>query len=343
MKFVASLTVDASLLKKLLKLWEESGEKRNPFRQILVTPLFASSATLQIIKGYFKEEMGSEIYFDSGGYYVQQGKLSFEKLCSKLQDCYMSHTWADWYVLPDHVPTSKDTLEIVRWKVMDTFTGAKMLYHELPSSLKEKTLAVLHGHSAEQILKSFEQFLALGIHYFGFGSFGTLGKSQDINLLTTHSLRLISFTSSIIKSPNRLHIFGVSTPPAVYIFHSLGAYSFDSLAWLRSAGHGKVFMPFVRAYNVCYRSIHNSSLTEDEFRELQELTGHTCQFCKSFENLRKDRLYRALHNLLVLYDMAYHSDKIPQERVSTLLKKRSSRYAKLLEGINEQRVPISYP
>ena len=58
MQFVTSLTVDASLLRKLLRLWDEGGDPRNPFANVLVTPLFASPSTLKLIREEFKREAG---------------------------------------------------------------------------------------------------------------------------------------------------------------------------------------------------------------------------------------------------------------------------------------------
>ena len=44
------------------------------------------------------------IIFDSGGYYVQQGVVTYESLYQKLLEFYRINQWADWYVLPDYVP-----------------------------------------------------------------------------------------------------------------------------------------------------------------------------------------------------------------------------------------------
>jgi hypothetical protein len=77
-------------LRKLLRLWDEGGDPRNPFAAILVTPLFAAPSTLRLIREELKERRGATVYFDSGGYYVQQGKISFDNLYSSLRSYYQN-------------------------------------------------------------------------------------------------------------------------------------------------------------------------------------------------------------------------------------------------------------
>jgi hypothetical protein len=184
LRLVTSLTVDASLLRRLLRLWDEGGDPRRPFASVLVTPLFASPSTLQLIREELKEKRGSIVYFDSGGYYAQQGKISFDDLYHRLREYYSApeNQWADWYVLPDHVPTSTDSSEIVEQKVNETITAAKMFFAEMPSHIQEKSISVIQGHTFEQVNRCIDAYRSLGQQYLGFGSFGTSGTNNSINI-----------------------------------------------------------------------------------------------------------------------------------------------------------------
>jgi len=39
-KFIASLIMNASDLRRVIQLWDASGDARNPFAHVLVSPLF---------------------------------------------------------------------------------------------------------------------------------------------------------------------------------------------------------------------------------------------------------------------------------------------------------------
>ena len=93
MKFVASATITPSEFQKLLDLWAKSEDPRDPFAHIIISPLTASPTTLKMVR-QLKESGRSEVYFDSGAYTVQQGKLSYEALYDRLktfslQNCFL--------------------------------------------------------------------------------------------------------------------------------------------------------------------------------------------------------------------------------------------------------------
>lgn len=336
MRLVTSLTIDASLLRKLLRLWDASGDSRNPFAFVLITPLFTGPSTLKLVREELKEKRGSTIYFDSGGYYVQQGKISFGDLYCELRDYYLdtANQWADWYVLPDNVPTSQDCVKDVERKVLDTITATRLFHAEMPSAIQERAIPVIQGHTFTQVNQCLETYREMGATYIGFGSFGTSGATNSINVADCRSAETLSHIVTQLRSENvRLHTFGISTPPAIYAFDRLGIYSFDSMAWLRSAGYGKVFLPFIRAYNVSHRSTRNRALTQEEFEELRLRTGHQCPFCESFENLREDRVYRSLHNLAVVMETAEGSSEMNSTEIARLIADKSGRYYKMFEDL----------
>lgn len=336
MELVTSLTIDASLLRKLLYLWDEGGDPRNPFACVLVTPLFASAPTLRIVREELKDKRGATVYFDSGGYYVQQGKIAFDELYVALRDYYghKDNQWADWYVLPDHVPTSSDDTDLVDTKVNDTITASKMLYAEMPSHVQERCMPVIQGHTFEQVNRCIDAYLALGAKYIGFGSFGTNGANNSINVADERSAKNVAhIAAQLAKAGIRLHTFGVSTPPLIYAFRRLGIHSFDSLAWQRSAGYGKAYMPFMRAYNVSHRSTRNSALSETEFEQIRRRTAHDCPFCRDFRLLSEKRLYRSLHNLAAVMETIDDQSRFDKEMIARLIAWKSPRYYRLFEEI----------
>jgi hypothetical protein len=336
LQLVTSLTVDASLLRKLLRLWDESGDPRNPFASVLVTPLFADPSTLRLIREELKERRGATIYFDSGGYYAQQGKISFENLYCTLRDYYRdpNNQWADWYVLPDHVPTSTDSPSVVEEKVNHTITAIRMLYAEMPSFVQQRSMPVIQGHTFDQVNRCIEAYRDLGLTYIGFGSFGTSGSNNSINVIDRRSAEAIThITHELKRAGVRLHTFGVSTPPLIYAFQRLGIYSFDSLAWQRSAGYGKVYMPFIRAYNVSHRSTRNSALSLVEFEQLKQRSRHRCPFCEDFHRLAESRLHRALHNLAAVMETVEMQGLQDPQAIASLIAWKSQRYYKLFKEI----------
>ncbi|MCI0553170.1 MAG: hypothetical protein L0287_19655, partial [Anaerolineae bacterium] len=300
-----SATANASDLRQVLQLWEESGDPRNPFANVLISPLFAAPSTLKFVRDELKDKRDSTIFFDSGGYFVQQGRISYEALYYKLLNYYTNRInhWADWYILPDHVPTSRDKPETVTAKVNDTITAARMFFNDMSSELHAKALPVVQGHTEQQVLDCIEMYADLGVDYIGFGSFGTCGASNQMNIVTDQSIRMLQILTVRAKEYGfNTHLFGVSTPPILYVFDRLGVSSFDSMAWMKAAGFGNVFLPLVRGYMVTYRTYDRTHIYQENFEYLRALTKHRCPFCEDFSDLVHNRMHRILHNLVCVMD-----------------------------------------
>lgn len=304
MEFVASMTHRANDLISILDLWKKYGDDRNPFRRTIYTPLFARQDVNAFMEKNFKSAGG--VIFDSGGYFVQQGATTYESLYQKLLGFYKENQWADWYVLPDYVPTSSNDSDEVQKRVNATVTVSSLFYSELPNALKKKALPVVQGHTLEQIRHCVENFASLGTSYVGFGSFGTSGKNNSINTITKQSIRMIEFLKKQTEKFNlKLHLFGIGTPSVLPLFYDLGIDSFDSSSWSRTAGYGNVFLPFRGRRNISHgmaREIGGRAYETSEFSALKEETGHNCPFCEDIENLQKNRIYQMMHNLVVVLD-----------------------------------------
>lgn len=334
MQFVASVTRNASDIRKISRLWRESGDSRNPLKNVLITPLFTPPSTLKLIREMREKGEIEQVYFDSGGYFVQMGRLSYEDMYWYLLQFYRANDWADWYVLPDYVPLSSDKEDEVWYKVRRTADGSKLFFLEMPSSLRGKALPVVQGNESRQIEYCLETYVRLGVQQVGFGSFGTNGKSSSVNSVTSNSLRILGELSEILMQEKlNLHAFGVGNPPVIYLLNQAGVDSFDSVGWMKTAGFGKIFMPLTRAYNVTYRDPMARGLKEDAFNTLKELSNHDCYFCQSFPQLRESRDYRVMHNLTVVLDTLEMIDKgVDSNLVERILQTYSPTYAKLSRG-----------
>jgi queuine/archaeosine tRNA-ribosyltransferase len=326
-KFVAAVSVNPGDLQKLISLWGEVDSTLSVFSHVLISPLFASPKTLDIVRS-LKASHGIEVYFDSGGYYVQQGRLTYEQLYGRLLNFYLNNQWADWYVLPDHVPTSVDNSVVVEHKVRDTITVSRLFFQELPAKLKERAIPVVQGHTPDQVQRCLESYVQIGSQYIGFGSFGTAGVNSSINQLTARSLENLSWLSTLVDQHDvRLHLFGMTSPPVVWVFGQLGAYSFDSLGWNKAANYGNVYLPFIKAHNISYKDPDQALFSEEQFTTLKAKTEHNCPFCQDFRLLATNYHYRRAHNLAVLMETA---ERIQTDRAAAIVEQHAPKYLQRL-------------
>jgi len=329
LRFITSLTLCPSDIRKICRLLDEHDVAVNPLRHILVTPLFVHEKSLRRI-AVLKQQRGSTVMFDSGGYYVQIGKLAYEELYYPLLQFYRSNPWADIFTLPDHVPTSQDTEDVVWRKVKDTAKYSRLFYQELPPEIQERAMPVVQGHTLDQIDHCLRTYLSLGVQHIGFGSFGTVGKNSEVNVATNSAVDLARYVVEIAcKNDIKVHFFGLGAPALVAMIYAASAYSFDSSSWIKAAGFGQVYLPFTRGYNISHRNGHSElqqGITVEQFQELRSLTGHQCPFCDTIDELQKHKLYRALHNLLVIQETVELINFGDRHTIKTIYEQGSPRY-----------------
>ena len=313
LEFVASMTVAPSDIRKIQHHLHLAQPEVEPLRHILITPLFVYGDSMELARNM--AEQGTNVFFDSGGYYVQIGRLKYEELYMPLLEAYRAHRWASVYTLPDHVPTSQDAPEEVAQKVRDTIAFSTLFFQELPDELKPRAMPVVQGHTLQQIDQCLEAYLSLGVKRIGFGSFGTAGQKSEINVATTSAVDLARYVIRVAHQHGmKVHLFGIGAPALVAMLKGIGADSFDSSSWLKAAGFGQIFLPFMRAYNISHNSLKSElqkGITFDQFQEWRALTGHHCELCRSVRNLQQHKMYRAVHNLIALVetvDMVNHGD-----------------------------------
>jgi N-acetylglutamate synthase-like GNAT family acetyltransferase len=314
LRFVASLTTTTHDVKTLVRLWEAEGHSERPFDECIVTALFASPGTLKWIR-HMHDHWGVQVVFDSGGFFVQQGKIAYDELFARLLQFYEQNDWASAYVLPDFVPTSRQSADEVSERVHVTASEGVKFYRRMPVELRERALGVMQGHTPEHLRLCFRAFGEAGISRIGFGSFDTGGTNSEINLLTEDSLSRLRFVRRMLLDHHKqsaggrvpdLHLFGVSSPSMVERFPDYLATSFDSSGWIMTAGLGNVYLPFQGRRNVSHRSSSlqmGPGLSASEFYASCERTGHSCPFCSDYKKLQSDRFARMCHNVVVFSEM----------------------------------------
>lgn len=333
--FFSSLTLTQSDIYKIVTHLEQEGHAVERFLgRILVTPLLASKETMTRVFD-LQGSFGSEVMFDSGGYYVQTGKLSYDELYYPLLRYYLQNQWADIYTLPDHVPTSQDSPERIGQKVEETVRFSTNFYRELPLNLQDRAMPVVQGHNYEQIDFCLKHYLALGVKYLGFGSFGTGGQGSELNVTTAKSVELARHVVQIAHQNGvKVHFFGLGAPALAALIYSSGADSFDSSSWIKAAGFGQIFLPFMRAYNISHRngsSEMQKGITTKQFTEWRELTGHRCHFCEDIAQLQAKKMYRTVHNLIVIKETVELLNKGGFDRIKRIYESGSPRYRQEFE------------
>ena len=301
--FFLTLTHHASEIRQVIRLWQESGDPRNPFAQVIFTPLFSQRSAINLIR-QLKEDLGSVVMFDSGGYQVQMGKASYEELLDRLLHFYRENDWADWYVLPDHVPCSTDSDREVAFKVRESIDFARLFLRMMPDEFVAKAVGVVHGRTEEQVRCCVEAYAEMGIRYVGFGSFGTSGPNGTINLVSRRSLKLLHLVQTLAQERGlRVHIFGIGSPSHLIRLANanITPTSFDSAGWWKAGGFGNIFFPGGQQLHITAVLTAEATLAGLERQKRRSM--HKCPFCSDLKLLRRRRMNRILHNLTVMIDM----------------------------------------
>ena len=328
LQFVASITVCPSDIRKLQNHIELAAPIKDPLENVLITPLFVESGSLDLTRKM--AEQGKHVVFDSGGYYVQMGRLRYEELYMPLLEMYKKHRWASRYTLPDHVPLSKDTPEIVQSKVRDTITYSTLFFQEMPDELKSRAMPVVQGHTFQQMDECLEAYIELGVKWIGFGSFGTQGSNNEVNIVTQNAIELARHVIKVAHANNiKVHLFGLGVPALVAMLKGVRADSFDSSSWLKAAGFGQVFLPFMRAYNISHNatvSDYQQGIGFEQFVSWCELTHHKCALCDDLLSLQTRKMYRATHNLIVINETVDMANNGELSHIQSIYKSGSPRY-----------------
>ena len=335
--FFASATIAPGEIRKIYELWHTCAHdfhwprgKPNPFQRLLISPVLASPSTLAFVRELKRIGETEEVMFDSGGYFVQKGDITYNELYAKLLEIYHTEDWADIYILPDNPPLSKDSLSDTESKIRQTVDGSLSFTYQLPNEIREKVMPVIHAkHSfhLDYCLQKYESLIA-NSHRIGFGSFATSGTTNSTNRVNRDVLKLLIKLTPQLNG-TALHSFGIATPPAIFCLASAGVSTFDSNSWMRSAGYGYVFFPFVFGRMIDRKTRRYTPIYRDELEPFKLNTGHRCPFCKSFNKLSdgNGRWLRIMHNLTVMTELETHH-RMPQWDI---LEEYSPYYHRMLE------------
>jgi ribosomal protein S18 acetylase RimI-like enzyme len=333
-QFFIGLTGDASQLRALMRRFFDGYRQSsaippfNPFERILVSPLFTPNATLRLLKEWrwngtppishpsLIPSPPATVFFDSGGYQVQMGKLSYDELCRRLRQVYEWENWADLFVLPDHVPTSKDSDAEVERKIKETLTMGELFLNWLssaprpsppvprPSSLVpfiERVIGVVHGRTVKQIREGVRKWHELGVRYIAFGSFGTSGRDESVNLLSQNSLKLLkALQDEALSLGMKFHIFGIGNPTYLVRLKNEGIEptSFDSTGWWKAGGFGNLLFVGAPQLHFARYSASMGMVSTSKAKDVKAAVQHDCPFCSNLRALRDSRWLRVLHNLV---------------------------------------------
>lgn len=327
--FFASITAAPSDIRKIERLVNQAKPSNDPLAHVLTTPLFLGNEAIKLIHK-LKDERGSEICFDSAGYYVQVGKIKYHDLYMRLLECYRANRWADRYVLPDYVPLSSDNQATVEYKVKETVHYSCLFFQEMPAELQSKAMPVVHGHTQAQVEYCLEQYSKLGVEWVGFGSFGTFGKNSEANIATNSA---VENARLVIQTANQLglkvHLFGLGAPALVGMMYNLGATSFDSASWFKTAGFGQAHLPLMRGWNVTYKNTTSplqKGIKWEDFLHLKKVTGHDCIYCSDYATLAGPKMNRVVHNLLATDESVQILNRGQFERAGLIYQNGSAKY-----------------
>jgi hypothetical protein len=73
-----------------------------------------------------------------------------------VRGCHHDNQWADGYVLPDIVPISTDSDEVVEYKVRETLYHCSRFFDQMPSYVQKRALTPVHGRTPDQINRCIE-------------------------------------------------------------------------------------------------------------------------------------------------------------------------------------------
>lgn len=330
MEFYAALTVSRNQIRHIASRLIAQYGSIEPIRNVIFTPISMGAASQNTLHD-LRDKYDLRLMYDSGGYDVQTGDKSFDDLPQFLIDYYEAHQDAYRYVLPDNVPVNGDDRKTIERKINETLSASRNCYKRLPASIQGRAVGVVQGHSQDHLSRCLKTYHELGLDTVAFGSFGTGGKNNGVNMLTSEALENLQWVVHRAHEYGmEVHALGIGGPTSIPLLEAAGVDSFDSSTWFRTSGYGNVFFPFKSRLNASHRKIRSGRVLQtDEFHGLKRETGHECPFCETMDQLRDDRWNRVLHNLIVTYEMSQEVEEMSQEAMVHAMDKQSTYRSRL--------------
>jgi hypothetical protein len=336
-EFYASLTINRCHFDRLCDIWARQSRGSDfPFHCAIVSPLFARNGILQRL---YQHREQCKVIFDSGGFHVQQGRMTLLSASRQLKRIYEENGWAHRFTLPDAPITSLDSREVVNRKLSSTRSQYRQFPAGLPPAFRQKFLPVVHGTTSREVYRSAWAARSVGSKCLGFGGFSTSGPNAGVNSFTRDSLQLlIEFATLCKKWKLDSHVFGIGGPAAIAVLRYIPVKTFDSAGWIRTAAYGNVYLPYVGAVNITGAASSRRFVSRREFRRLLNATGHTCAFCDDDALLTRSWPHRALHNYCTVKSLTQELDSIPAERTLEKLRMFNMRFANYLQLVLEAQL-----
>jgi len=315
-QFYSAVTVNRAQIRKTFAKLEDGFGSLKPLQHVMFTPIAKPGGPLDEVK-QLTAQYDLNVMFDSGGYEVQVGNRSFDELYAFLLDFYQDNQWGHRYVLPDNVPLSQDDDDTVERKVDETIDTSRLCFRRLVKEVQDRSLAVAQGHTPTQIARCLEAYADLdGLKHVGFGSFGTSGVSNGVNMITDEAFQNLQWAvQRAHEADMTVHAFGVGGPTSIPLLYEAGVDSFDTTSWMRSSGYGNVFFPFKSRFNASHKRTSGKVLTKDKLVQMKAETDHECAFCESIEQLQDSRWNRIIHNLIVLHEMSNQIRSLSRDEI----------------------------
>jgi len=293
MNYFASVTINRCHLRALVDLSAQIAGRRFPFQNVIVSPLVVRNGILPIVSTH---KHSCNVMFDSGGFHIQQGQFTLTEVALRIDDIYKNNPWAHRYVIPDVPIVTQDNSRAATAKIRANIRQYRS-FPEITNIDRSKLVAVVHGRTTVEIARCAAAAAKSGVGMLGFGAFSTSGSKSNVNTLTGGSCILLAELS---KCAHRLglpfHVFGIGNPSAIPLLMHFGAASCDSAGWIRSAGFGNVFLPFIGAVNITGAASTRRTVGAREFSQLKRISAHDCVYCSDLATLKARWHYRALHN-----------------------------------------------
>lgn len=334
LSFYAGMNIAPSAMRNLFARFIDEYNSLAPLENAIFTPIAHGQKAHGEIRA-LTDKLNLNLMFDSGGYEVQVGNKTFDELYSYLLEYYDSNRWGHRYVLPDNVPMSDDDSGTVQQKVDETISATRMCFHRLPEEIKPRSVAVIQGHTREQVSRCIDAYKELdGLTQVGFGSFATGGVNDGVNIISSEVFKNLRWAVNRAHEYSlSVHAFGVGGPTSIPLLYEANIDSFDTTSWMRTSGYGNVYFPFKSRLNASHRKHRSGSvLTQQELPHLKAETDHDCPFCEDMSRLSNNRWDRILHNLIVTYEVVQRIDDMSRCEVIEMMD-QSSRYRRQLENI----------
>lgn len=114
---------------------------------------------------------------------------------------------------------------------------------------------------------------------------------------------------SAYGSDIKIHSLGDGNTKRLLALDMAGIYSNDTTTHFIAAATGKAVMPFIG-------TVYLDDVSAEGWKGICQGAGHRCAFCDDFTLLKKDLVWRKIHNLLVYRDLEAKYEYASKEDLS---------------------------